>query len=278
MDRWVRRYLALLRVEHAAPGLDALARLVRAQVLTVPFENTAALFRRAAAGTGPVPPLDPEALLASWEARSAGGVCFEHTEGFGRLLVELGYPVTPVAGEISFPGSHQALLVEVGGARWLVDVGNGAPFLEPVPLDRPFEIRRAGLGYRFRADPEHSDVWLQERALEAGWTPFCRYQLRPQAPADREIAYQRHHRPRETWVTNAIVLTRTGEDEVISFRSGDQVRHRPAGKVAERVESTAGWAQLPALMGLSALPLAAAIRAWTVINGQPPPAGAEALA
>lgn len=274
MDGWIRRYLALLGVEHRAPGLESLGRLVRAQVLTIPFENTAALLRRAAAGDGPVAPLDPEALLASWEARSAGGVCFEHTEAFGRLLVALGYPVTPVAGELSFPGSHQALMVEAGGASWLVDVGNGAPFLEPIPLDRPLELRRAGLGYRFRADPDHPDHWLQERALAAGWTPFCRYRLRPQSPADRAAAYQRHHRPRETWVTNSIVLTRTREHEVIAFRNGDQVRHTPEGKVAERVEHSSAWSRLPALVGLPALPLAAVIRAWSLVNGQPPPPGA----
>ena len=139
---WTSRYLSLIGVEQEAPGLDGLRRLVRAHVQKVPFENSASLLRRHEAGAGPVPPLDTEALLVSWEARRAGGVCFEHTEMFGRLLVELGYVVTPIAGEISFPGSHQALLVDLGGARWLVDVGNGAPFFEPFPLDRPFERRR----------------------------------------------------------------------------------------------------------------------------------------
>ena len=105
-SEWVRRYLALIGIDREAPSLDGLGRLIRAHVATVPFENSASLLRRLAAGTGPVPPLDSEALLAAWEARSAGGVCFEHTEMFGRLLGALGYPVVPIGGEISFPGSH----------------------------------------------------------------------------------------------------------------------------------------------------------------------------
>lgn len=270
-SEWVKRYLALLGVEGEAPGLDGLGRLIRAHVATVPFENSGSLLRRLAAGTGPVPALDAEALLADWEARRAGGVCFEHTELFGRLLGALGYPVVPIAGEISFPGSHQALLVDVGGARWLVDVGNGAPFFEPIPLDRPFEIRRAGLGYRFRADPADAGVWVQDRALEGGWKPHCRYLLRPQSPADRDLAYQRHHRPRETWVTNTIVFIRSGEDEVVVFRDGDLTRYTPGGKRAERAGDPAAWARLPVLLGSPALRLPAAAHAWAVINGRPAP-------
>lgn len=273
---WTTRYLALLGAERSEPGLEDLARLVRAHVLAIPFENSGSLFRRLAAGTGPVPPLDPEALLAAWVERRAGGVCFEHTEMFGRLLPALGYDVTPIAGEISFPGSHQALLVKADGATWLVDVGNGAPFLEPIPLDRPIEIWRAGLGYRFRADPADAGVWIQERALERGFTPYCRYLLRRQSTEDREKAYQRHHRARETWVTNAIVLVRSGEEDVISFRDGELKRHRRDGTVRERVEDASGWARLPAMLGLPGLPIRAAAEAWAGVNGRPLPPGAQA--
>jgi arylamine N-acetyltransferase len=271
---WVRRYLALIGVEREAPSLDGLGRLIRAHVVTIPFENSSALLRRLAAGTGPVPPLDPEALLATWEARSAGGVCFEHAEMFGRLLGALGYSVMSVGAEITFPGSHQALLVDVGGARRLVDVGNGAPFFEPIPLDRPFEVWRSGLGYRFRADPADPGVWVQQRALEGGWKPFCRYPLRPQSAAERDLAYQRHHRAGETWVTGQIVLIRTGEGETLVFRDGDQTRYTANAKIAERAEDPAAWARLPALFGLPALPLAAAARAWALINGRATPPGA----
>jgi arylamine N-acetyltransferase len=270
---WTSRYLALIGVEQEAPGLDGLRRLVRAHVQKVPFENSASLLRRHAAGEGPVPQLDTETLLGSWEAGRAGGVCFEHTEMFGRLLVELRYSVTPIAGEISFPGSHQALLVELGGARWLVDVGNGAPFFEPFPLDRPFEIERFGLGYRFDVDPDDPGVWIQERALEGGWHPYCRYFLRPQSRVERETAYQRHHRPRATWVTNSIVLIRSREEEVLVFRNMDQHRYTADGKVSVRVEDPEGWARLPGLLGLPALPVRELAEAWAAINGQPLPKG-----
>ena len=270
---WVGRYLSLIGVGEEAPGLDGLRRLVRAHVQTVPFENSASLLRRREAGSGPVPAIDPEALLAAWEERRAGGVCFEHTELFGRLLAGLGYDASPIAGEISFPGSHQAIVVGLGGARWLVDVGNGAPFFEPIPLDRPFEIQRLGLGYRFDVDPGDPGVWIQERAVEGGWKPHCRYLLRPQSPEDREAAYQRHHRPRHTWVTNSIVLIRSREEEVLVFRNMDQHRYTTHGKRSSRVEDAEGWARLPALFGLPAFPVSEVAHAWAAINGEPLPTG-----
>lgn len=270
---WAGRYLSLIGVEREPPGLDGLGRLVRAHVQNVPFDNSASLLRRHAAGSGPVSPIDPEALLAAWEGRRAGGVCFEHTEMFGRLLVALGYAATPIAGEISFPGSHQAIVVDLGGARWLVDVGNGAPFFEPFPLDRPSGIERLGLGFRFHVDPGDPGVWIQERAMDDGWKPYCRYLLRPQSPAEREVAYQRHHRPRETWVTHSIVLIRSREEEVLVFRNMDQHRYTPRGKIASRVEDAEGWARLPGLLGLPAFPLRDVARAWAAINDRPLPRG-----
>lgn len=269
----MERYLSLIGVGWEAPGLDGLRRLVRAHVQTVPFENSGSLLRRREAGSGPVRAIDSEALLAVWEARRAGGVCFEHTEMFGRLLAELGYDVSPVAGEISFPGSHQALVVAFGGARWLVDVGNGAPFFEPIPLDRPFEIQRLGLGYRFDVDPGDPGVWIQARAVEGGWKPHCRYLLRPQSPEDRETAYQRHHRPRDTWVTSSIVLIRSREEEVLVFRNMDQHRYTTQGKRSSRVEDPEGWARLAGSFGLPAYPVGEVARAWAAINGEPLPKG-----
>jgi arylamine N-acetyltransferase len=273
---WVRRYLALLGVEHPAPALDALARLTRAHLLRVPFENVSAILRRRAHGSAPVAPLDEEDVLAGWEARRAGGVCFEHAHLFGRLLDGLGYEVQPVAGDIAFPGSHQALAVRLAGARWLVDVGNGAPFFDPIPLDRPLELRRPGLGWRFGPDPSDPDAWIQERGVDAGWSRFCRYRLLPAPDAEREAAYQRHHLAGETWVTASLVLIRCTEDEVLTFRDGELTRFAADGRRVERLEDPAGWARLPDAFGLPALPLAEAARAWASITGRPPPPGVRA--
>jgi len=266
---WVRRYLRLLQVEHRPASLESLARLTRAQLLTVPFENVTALLRaRAHAGASP-PPLDPEALLEGWEEGRGGGVCFELAPLFGRLLAALGYRVRPVLGAISFPGSHQALVVELGEVRLLVDVANGAPILEPVPLDRTVEIRRGGLGYRFRPG-ERDGEWMQERLIEGAWQPFCRYALGGCEPEEQEAAYRRHHLPGESWVTGSLRLIRCEEDRVLSLHDDELVHFTPAGKRAERVEGAARYRQLAAeLFRLPGLPIVEGLRARSELAGHP---------
>ena len=174
---WVQRYLNLIGVERAEPSRAALSALTGAHVRAVTFENVTALLRRAAHPVGPVPALDFDTLLRNWETGRGGGVCFEIAGMFGRLLERLGYDVVSVLGQISFPGSHQALVVNLDGDRWLVDVGNGRRFSSRSLLDRTIEMRRAGLAYRFRRG-ETEASWVQDRWITDAWEPFCRYDLR----------------------------------------------------------------------------------------------------
>jgi len=257
---WLRRYLDLLEVERARPSAAALARLTRAQVLRVTFENVTSLLRHDAHRGEPMPPLDPEELLDGWERRRGGGVCFEVTEMLGRLLGALGYRVHPVVATISFPGSHQALVAELDGARLLVDAGNGAPFLEPIPLDRVVEVRRAGLAYRFR--PAAGEC-VQERLVDGAWAPFCRYALRPATAEERDHAFRHHHTAGVSWVLGSVTLIGCAEDEVVLLRDRELTRFTPGGKRSEPVSGDAEYARLAAeAFGLPGLPIAEGVRAW----------------
>jgi N-hydroxyarylamine O-acetyltransferase len=265
---WVERYLALLGVEHPAPSPMALTRLTRAHVGAVLFENVTSILRRRAHPTGPVPPVDPEALLESWERGRGGGVCFELAEMFARLLVALGYRAHPVLGDMKFPGAHQAVLVELGGRRYLADVGNGAPFFEPIPLEGEVEVRRVGLTYRFRPGGAGGG-WVQDRLIAGDWEPFCRYRLRPPDPREREAAYQRHHTPGESWVVGDLTLIRLREDEVRALRNRQLSRFTADGRRSEPVEEAACARLAAEVFGMPGLPVEEALRALAA--GSPAP-------
>lgn len=224
----------------------------------MPFENISSILRRDAAGDRPVPPLDLDDVLDTWTERRAGGVCFEVTAMVDRLLTELGYRTHPVLAQISFPGSHGANLVDLDGQRWLVDVGNGAPFVEPIPLDNVFEVRHAGLAYRFRPGGG-SDLWLQDRWIDGAWDPFCRYRLLPPDPVERETAYQLHHTIGQSWVVDALVLLVSSADEVWSLR-GRELRHFTVdGKTVEQLTDSTNFPALAAsTFDLPNLPIDAA--------------------
>lgn len=244
-EAWVRRYLAFLGVARLEPDLDALSRLVRAHHAAVTFSNATAILRRWASPGPSVPPIDPEALLGGWERGQAAGVCFESAEMFGRLIGALGFRTQPVLAQISFPGSHQALLVSLADGRYLVDVGCGAPLFEPISLSQPVEVRRAGLAYRFRAD-DASETWVQERWVGGVWAPFCRYALHAPRLDQRQAAYQRHHTPGQSWVVGTLRLVRCEEQTVYALRGDEFTRFTREGKCVERVAEPAAYAQLGA--------------------------------
>jgi arylamine N-acetyltransferase len=214
-----------------------------------------------------VPPLDPEAQLRVWEAGTGGGVCFEAASAFARLLAMLGYRVQPVLAQISFPGSHQACVVELDGRRWLVDVAQGSPLFEPMPLDRAVELSVAGLGYRSRPG-DAPESWTLDRWSEQGWTPFCHYPLGAPSAAEQAVAYQSHHVPGRSFVVSFLRLVRLRDDEVWSLR-GDELTHFKAdGKRVERVGAEDDE-RLAELFGAPRLPIAEARAALAELL--PPP-------
>jgi arylamine N-acetyltransferase len=255
---WVQQYLDFLEVEREPPGLAALTRLTRAHLSRVPFENVTSILRRAAIPDADrVPSLDPQKVLTNWTTRAGGGVCFEVATMTERLLRGLGYRAHAVLAQITFPGSHQAVLVALEGGRFLVDLGNGAPFFEPIPLTGTVEIRRAGLSNRFRPDEAHG--WVQERWIDGAWSPFCRYDLQPSTAEAREAAFQRHHIRGESWVVDRLTLIRCQDDEAWILRDGRLTHSTGAGKTVESVDQPDSYERLAAeVFHLPALPIAAA--------------------
>lgn len=266
---WTDRYLALLGLQREAPGLDALTRIVKAHVLAVPFENVTSLLRWRDHQTPPVPPPDPELLLASWEYRRGGGVCFDIVTMVSALLRSLGYDVDSILAHISGPFGHQAVVVRLNGQRYLVDLGNGAPLFAPIPLDGTHEVHRHGLGFRFRPsdDPPRvagTEEWIRDRMSDDGWVQGCRYEIQPGLDADRDAGYQHHLTPGTTWVLGSLTMNRSTEAAVYSLKDDTLVRYTASGKETTILSGPADYRHVAAeIFELPALPIeeALAVRA-----------------
>ena len=133
------RYMRLLGIRAEPPSLDALTRITRAQMLAVPFENVSKLYRMRAEGLKGIPPL--ESFLDGIERRHFGGTCYANASHLHGLLRFLGYDADLCGADMREPDVHLVNLVRVEGREYLVDVGYGAPFLEPLPRDAAVEQR-----------------------------------------------------------------------------------------------------------------------------------------
>jgi arylamine N-acetyltransferase len=262
---WLDAYVSMLGLQREPPSLEFLRTLTRAHVSRVPFENVTSILRRAEAGDGHVPPLDRETELRSWINRRGGGVCFEVVDMVGALLEGLGFKTHPVLAKISFAGSHQANLVEFdGGAQYLVDAGNGAPFFEPIAIaaNEPSEFSHAGLAYRFRAAEEPPGQFIQDRLIDGEWQPFCTYDLAPATDVGRAEAYRRHHTRGHSWVVDNLTLVRPTEDAVWALRDDRLTHHTTRGKTVTSLNAPADYARAAAeLFEMPAAPMDAALAA-----------------
>jgi N-hydroxyarylamine O-acetyltransferase len=115
--------------------LDCLSALLRAHMMSIPFENLDVLLGR------PIR-LDLEGLQAKLVRACRGGYCFEHATLFAAALEALGFePVRHVARVILFvPRSasgrtHMFLTVPLAQGRYVLDPGFGSLASRvPVPL------------------------------------------------------------------------------------------------------------------------------------------------
>lgn len=137
----LNRYQRLLDIEPGAPSLEDLRRLVRSQIQRVPFENVSKLWRFQRKGLCSMVSLEDH--LDGIEHHRFGGTCYANNWHFGQLLRHLGYEVGFCGADMSQPDVHTVLIVVLDGREFLVDVGYGAPFYEPVPRDLESSIEIA---------------------------------------------------------------------------------------------------------------------------------------
>jgi N-hydroxyarylamine O-acetyltransferase len=161
-------------VDHEDP--NALRRLQRAHVTTVPFENLSIVGPPHSTEDGDGIDLSPAALYEKIVEHGRGGYCFELNGLFHDLLTALGYEVDRLAARVTSalqtPANHHPLLVHLDEPV-LVDVGTGPPMLRrPLPLDGTPRTDEAGVAWRVgESDRSDADYRAEVRSPDAEeWT------------------------------------------------------------------------------------------------------------
>ena len=95
---------------------------------------------------------------------------------------------------------HMTLMVTLE-QRWLVDVGFGESFVEPLLLDeRGEQVQRAG---SFRIDADNDHLILQRRDQDGDWQAQYRFTLQPHTFSDYEAMCHFHQTSPESHFTKA---------------------------------------------------------------------------
>ncbi len=147
------------------PTLEALRSLHVRHLETIPFENLALLLDQAPLA------LEEDVLFDRLVRGHRGGVRHALNALFAALLRSLGFQVSYLSARVApedstrAPSGFEHLVLEVAlEERWLVDVGFGASFDEPLPL---VPGRWPSAGRMFRLDV-HGEEWSLTRESPGG--------------------------------------------------------------------------------------------------------------
>jgi N-hydroxyarylamine O-acetyltransferase len=163
-------------------GEDSLRNIHIAHTLNIPFENLDVFYRK------PVL-LDGESLYKKIVIERRGGYCFEMNGIFSLVLQEMGFKVTNLLARVFIDASHyttkthQAILVETGGNKWLADVGFGNDgIITPLILEENTEQKQFAHTYRIISHPTLGHVLQKKRGN--GYDPLYAFTLEACGPED----------------------------------------------------------------------------------------------
>lgn len=196
---------------HGSPEANAetLRELQVAHLLTVPFENLSI-------HAGEPIVLNDEALFRKIVERHRGGFCYELNGLFAALLRSLGFQVAMLSAQVADADGgfspdfdHMALLVTTLDDVWLVDVGFGDSFVEPLSLsDGEPQIQR-GHSYRIELDGEYQVLWQGSSGGNVEeWKPQYRFTLHAYQYADYVERCEYHQRSPQSHFTKSTICSR----------------------------------------------------------------------
>ena len=215
-----------------APTAETLRALQVAHLLAVPFENLSI-------HAGQPIVLEDDALFTKIVEGRRGGFCYEANGLFAALLRGLGFNVAMLSAEVAnAEGSfgpafdHMTLMVTLE-ERWLVDVGFGDSFREPLLLDERSEQVQGSRAYRISPDGSH--LFLLQRDDGDEWKARYRFSLQTYNYADYAEMCQYHQTSPQSHFTRARICSRATEEGRITL---SDMRFITTNKNGNRQERT----------------------------------------
>jgi N-hydroxyarylamine O-acetyltransferase len=267
LSRHHQRYLRLLAIDGLPAGLEGLQQLVHRHLLRVPFENVSKLLLLDAEGAGRATVLSE--FLDGIEHMDLGGTCYTNNPFLAELLLALGYDTDLLGADMARPNVHTSIRVRLDGVAYHVDVGYGAPFRQPMPLDQlPQAVVHGNTRYvldRAESAEGHSmTVYLGGEKVH-GYVVHG-----PPRSADffRPIILDSY--VRGSTFTSSLRITRFFDDGVVELKGRNLTSHR-AGRHSETVlrSATDLVSAVTDSLVMPRCPIEKAVRTLERITGKP---------
>jgi N-hydroxyarylamine O-acetyltransferase len=207
----------LERINYSGPrevNAETLRALQVAHLMTVPFENLSI-------HAGEPIVLNEDALYTKIVDQRRGGFCYECNGLFAGLLRALGFDVAMLgAGVARATGGfgpifdHMALMVTLN-ERWLMDVGFGESFLEPLLLDTRADQQQGTQSFRLIEQDDH--LVLLRRKDGEDWQAQYHFTLQPYTFPDYEEMCRFHQTSPDSHFTKNLICSRATDDGRITL-------------------------------------------------------------
>ena len=216
----IHTYLRRIQYTHAIkPDVDTLCRLQLAHLRNVPFENLDIGLKR-------VIQINESDIWNKLVVNKRGGFCYELNGLFAWLLKQIGFEVTYLNARDYYEENntfgidfdHLVLMVRIPNesTRWLVDVGWGDTFTQPLDIDNP-EWQEQGLR-AYRLEPFRDGYQLWQKDLGGKTERQYYFDLTPhQFPAEYDAACHYHQTSPQSIFTRKRIISRLTEDGRISL-------------------------------------------------------------
>ena len=212
----------LKRIHHTQrvkPDVDTLHGLQIAHMQSVPFENLDIGLKRV------IQIKEPD-IWNKLVVNKRGGFCYELNGLFAWLLKQIGFEVTYLNARdyheaddtFGIDFDHLVLMVRIPNesTRWLVDVGWGDTFTQPLDIDNP-EWQEQGLR-AYRLEPFRDGHQLWQRGYGEKIERQYYFDLIPhQFPAEYEATCRYHQTSPQSIFTRNRIISRLTEDGRISL-------------------------------------------------------------
>lgn len=226
----------------------SLCGLHRAHMMTVPFENLDIAIGRKII-------CDEESIVRKIVEQRRGGFCYEANGAFAGLLRELGFKVTMLSARVpredgseSPEFDHLVLRVDLE-EPWLVDVGFGDSFLEPLQLATSVEQVQGQR--KFRIIDKNGALDMEMAEPNEQWKRQYSFTLTPRSFEDFAAMCQYHQTSPESPFTRRRVCSKATPDGRITLADKKLIVTRNGQREEFDITSEAEWtASLKRVFGI----------------------------